>query len=159
MSLTTPLVRLRVLPALLPVDGRNADLRISPDGLWLQKRIGDNAPWENVAPISSLQGEPGPETEFRTTSTYIQHRPKLSGAQWQDLLPLSTIMGPGPVIMAGAATPLPTGSDPTISISNDMGVYKIDLGIPAGPEGAPGSDSELPSDVNMVATYEAAQNG
>lgn len=55
MSLSSPLVRLRVLPALLPMDGKDVDIRLSPDDAFLQRPIGNNAPRGNVAPISGLR--------------------------------------------------------------------------------------------------------
>lgn len=93
MSLTTPLVRLRILPALLPVDGAPADIRISPDEAFIQKRVG-LGDWQNLIAISELQGPIGPGTELRSNGTYVQWRSEGSDdTAWRDLFALSEIGG------------------------------------------------------------------
>ncbi len=90
MSLTTP-VRLRVMPALLPVNGREIELRVS-EGI-IQQRYGPHEPWRDIANRADLKGDIGPKTDLRFNGSYIQYRPEGDGV-WSDLVLVDDLVSP-----------------------------------------------------------------
>ena len=88
-------VRLRVLPAIPPVDGKSVELRVSGD--FIQWRLaGTENGWTNLIALSALtgpQGPIGPSTIWRVNGDQLQYAPE-GTEDWQDVIPLADITGP-----------------------------------------------------------------
>lgn len=134
MSVSTAQIRVRVLPAFMPINGRELEIRLTDE--FLQSRYVGDADWTNIAPIADITGPIGPETEFQSNGSFIQYRPAGS-VDWTDLVSLADISGPAPGLASGVITTLPAGSAATFGLRLvGPGSYEVDAGIPAGPDGA-----------------------
>ena len=91
--MNVPLIRLRTIPALIPADGKPAEIRI--EGEWLQWRI-QGGDWINLTPLSDItgpEGEMGPYTKWRQEGAYLQAAPE-GTEDWENIVPISDITGP-----------------------------------------------------------------
>jgi len=57
--MTATSIRLRVLPRLIPVDGKNVELRTTATEI--QWRVEGDASWQTLTPLSAIKGDPGPK--------------------------------------------------------------------------------------------------
>lgn len=88
-------IRLRVLPALIPTDGRQIELRttaISIQWRYVADYTGEY-PWVDLVLIEDLIGPQGPAIEMRADGSYIQYR-VVGAPDWINLVPLSDLIGP-----------------------------------------------------------------
>lgn len=100
-------VRLRVLPQVLPVDGRPVEIQATDT--YIQWRYMGDADWINLVALADLEGPPGPSIELRSDGTNIQYRIVGSGEDgWINIVPLADLVGPpggpgpaGPGVPAG----------------------------------------------------------
>lgn len=89
------LVRLRVLPQILPVDGREIELRTTATFVqwrYVTDHNGEYA-WQDLIALSDITGPAGPAIELRVNGAYIQYR-TIGAATWIDLIPISDLVGP-----------------------------------------------------------------
>lgn len=84
-------IRLRVLPALLPNDGRPVQLQATDT--FIQWRYEGDATWIDLIALSDLIGPIGPGTEFRSDGEYIQYR-AMGDVVWINLISIGVITGP-----------------------------------------------------------------
>lgn len=89
-------VRLRVLPALIPTDGREVEFQTTETYLqWrYTARYGVADTWKNLLLLEDITGPVGPAVEFQIAEDFIQYRPAGSMDEWADLIPLEEITGP-----------------------------------------------------------------
>lgn len=89
-------IRLRVLPALLPTDGREIELQATDT--YIQWRYAGDVAWIDLLPLSELIGPAGPNIELQSNGSYIQWRVE-GDVAWIDLVPLIDLVGPaGPTV-------------------------------------------------------------
>lgn len=144
MSLTLPTFRLRALPALLPVDGREIELRVTDDGIIQQRLVGiTTTEWADVIPVTDLTGPQGPSVELQSNGSYIQYRP-IGGSYWTDIVSVLDLTGPqGPTGPTGAAGPVgPEGEQGPVGPKGDIGEQ--------GPQGEVGPTGVVPADYGRV---------
>lgn len=87
-------IRLRVLPALVPTNGREIELRnnaISIQWRYVTDFTGEYA-WVDLVPLADLVGPSGPAIEMRADGSYIQYR-VVGAVTWINLVPLSDLKG------------------------------------------------------------------
>ena len=88
-------IRIRVLPALIPVDGREVEFQVS--ATHIQWRYVPDANgvygWANLIALADLVGAPGAGVEMRSDGANIQYR-SIGEADWTDIIPLADITGP-----------------------------------------------------------------
>ncbi|WMT88284.1 hypothetical protein NO932_06645 [Pelagibacterium sp. 26DY04] len=85
-------VRLRVLPRIPPIDGRQAEFQATDTHI--QWRIEGDDEWQDLLPISDLVGEQGPSIELQYDGTNIQWRVAGEGGLWSDLVDVDTLLAP-----------------------------------------------------------------
>lgn len=140
-------IRLRVLPQILPTNGR--DIELQNNGTYLQWRYVTDASgeyeWTNIVAIEDITGPEGPAIEMQTNGTSIQYR-QVGDATWIDLVPLADLEGtPGAQGIAGSITigtvdTVDYGNPATVTNSGNVNDAVFDFEIPAGPPGASGAD-------------------
>lgn len=110
MSVTSVPIRVRVLPALQPVNGQSVEMRATDD--FIQWKMTGATDWIDLIAIADITGPIGPSTEYRNNGSYIQYRPVSDDpdADWFDLVAISDITGPPPNFGAITVTMLPPGS-------------------------------------------------
>lgn len=88
-------VRIRVLPAILPIDGREVEFQTTVTHIqWRYvNAIGAQAPWTDLIALSALVGPAGPSVEMRSNGSHIQYR-VVGAVTWLDIVPLSDLSGP-----------------------------------------------------------------
>lgn len=144
MALNAP-IRLRVLPALLPVDGREIELQAGETHI--QYRYAARSPfaeteWVDLAAYE--QFPPGPSVELRRFNDFIQWRSQIEGSEWVNLIGIDELKGeqgdPGvtPSFTVGSVTTGVPGTPAEVLISGDETSVVLDFTIPAGAEGDPG---------------------
>jgi len=86
-------IRLRAIPALIPVNGREIMLRVTPTEIqWRYvPDLNGDTPWNTLIALSAIRGPIGPEPEFRSDGANLQYRAKGS-TEWITLLPLGDIL-------------------------------------------------------------------
>lgn len=88
-------LRLRVLPQIPPVDGKEIELGTSATHIqW--RYINPPFPpgdWVDLYPLASLVGPEGPSIELRSDGTNIQYR-VVGEATWVNVVPLDDLRGP-----------------------------------------------------------------
>lgn len=101
--ITVPTVRLRVKPAILPVNGRNVEMQASDTHI--QFRLVGDTEWTNVVALTEITGPQGPSIEVRSNGTHLQWSVQ-DADSWTDIIPLADITGPaGPTGATGAQGP------------------------------------------------------
>lgn len=130
-------------------DGRQVTLQVASG--WVQwQYVGDTA-WTNLIALADLTGPAGADglsVELQKTATAVQWRQ--TGGVWADLVLLADITGdpgpagtPGDVLTLGTVT---TGDPGTSASAELVGVSPnkvLNLTIPRGDTGAPGSGTGL----------------
>jgi hypothetical protein len=90
-------IRLRVLPRLLPRDGREVEFQATATHIqwrYVEDFSGEYA-WQDLIALAELVGPEGPAIELRSDGTNIQYRVVGGGDDdWVDVLPLADITGP-----------------------------------------------------------------
>lgn len=90
-------VRLRVLPALLPRDGKEIELRTTETHMqwrYVTDFLGEYA-WVDLIPLIDLVGPAGPAVEMRSDGENVQYRVVGGGDDdWVDVVPLADLIGP-----------------------------------------------------------------
>jgi hypothetical protein len=90
--MNAPVLRLRVLPAIPPINGREIELRTT--ATHIQSRLqGDD--WTDLIALAELVGPEGDNIILRVDSDQIQWKPfSAPDDEWVDLVPLADITGP-----------------------------------------------------------------
>lgn len=90
--MSAPVLRLRMLPAIPPVDGREIEIRVD-DG-FIQTRL-EGEPWANLISLMELQGPVGDTVELRVDEGFFQWKPLNAGEdEWSNLISLDEVTGP-----------------------------------------------------------------
>lgn len=138
-------VRLRVLPQILPEDGRSAEFQVTETHIQWRYAASSTQPateWQDLIALADLIGPPGPGTEFRVDDGFIQYRSE-DEDDWIDLLATADLKGdPGnaATISVAGVTTLSAGENATVENVGSENAAELQFGIPAGPAGPPVSD-------------------
>lgn len=88
-------IRVRVLPALIPIDGKQVEMQVSATHIqWRYVTdVTGEYEWEDLIAIADLIGADGPAVEMRSDGTNIQYR-VVGDVTWIDVVPLADLTGP-----------------------------------------------------------------
>lgn len=88
-------IRVRVLPALIPIDGKQVEMQVSATHIqWRYVTdVTGEYEWENLIAIADLIGADGPAIELQSNGTYIQYR-VVGDVSWINIVPLTDLTGP-----------------------------------------------------------------
>lgn len=96
MTSLVPTIKLRVLPAIPPKDGRPVELQKTDTHIqWRYAAVpgAEATAWVNLVPLVDLIGPEGPSVEMRNNGTFIQWR--VTGApDWINLIAVADLIGP-----------------------------------------------------------------
>lgn len=87
----TPNLRIRVLPALIPVNGTTAEFRVTETAI--EWRLLGSPTWNFLISLAAITGPIGPKTEFQSNGSFLQYRAE-GDENWIDLVSLVEIRGP-----------------------------------------------------------------
>lgn len=116
-------LRIRVLPAILPADGREIELQATATHIqWRYVTdISGEYEWADLVALSALIGPDGPAIELQSDGTNIQYR-VVGDVDWIDLIPLADLTGPsgeagpeGPTGPAGSVDSVVAGTRITVN--------------------------------------------
>lgn len=90
--MNAPVLRLRVLPAIPPINGREIELRVTDTHIQ-QRLAGDE--WGNLIALSEIAGPVGDTPTFRLEGGFVQWKPTSApDTAWTNIIPLADITGP-----------------------------------------------------------------
>lgn len=124
------MIRLRVLPQILPIDGKQIELQVT--ATHIQWRYTDAPDWVDLIALSELVGPEGPAIEMRSNGTNIQYRQIGSGeGGWVNVIPLVDITGPPSLVPGPQGPSVADGNKGDVTVSGGGLSWTINAGAVA----------------------------